>query len=161
MKKFKNYTLKQYVEQLSQRTPVPGGGSAAALAAALGAALVSMVAHYSLGKGKPALMERKIKKILKESEKLKKRFLALVDLDAQAYLAVVKARKKSPKIKKAALKRAREVPLEVCNRCYEAVELTPFLVHHGNAYLVSDIQVANELLLAAFKSAMVNVQINT
>ena len=161
MQRFKNYTLQQYVEQLSKRTPVPGGGSATALAAALGAALISMVAHYSLGKGKPAFIEKRIKKILRESERLRKRFLTLVDLDARAYLAVVKSRKKSSKVKKASLKKAREVPLEVCNRCYEAVELTPFLVHHGNVHLVSDIQVANELLLAAFKSAMINVEINT
>lgn len=160
MERFKDQTLQQYLQRLSERTPTPGGGSAAALAGALGAALISMVANYSLGKGKPPQIEKEIKKILQQSEKLRKRLLQLVDLDAQAYLGVVKARKKSDKIKKTAAQRAREVPLEICQRCYEAVELTPYLVHHGNTYLISDVQVANELLLAAFKSAVINVQIN-
>ena len=160
MTAYSNYTIKKYLEKLSAKTPVPGGGSAAALTAALGAALISMVAHYSLGKGKPPAIEKRIKNILKLSEKFRKRLLQLVDLDAQAYLAVVQSRKKNKKTKKAALKKAREVPLEICQRCYGAVELTPFLVHHGNVHLVSDIQVGNELLVAAFQSAMINVQTN-
>ena len=160
MERFKDYTLQKYLQRLSERTPTPGGGSAAALAGALGAALISMVAQYSLGKGKPKAVEQKIKNILQQSEKLRKRLLQLVELDAQAYLALVKSRKKDKKTQAAAKKRAREVPLEITQRCYEAVELTPYLVHHGNIYLISDIQVGNELLLSAFKSAMINVQIN-
>ena len=160
MESFKNYTLQQYVQQLSERKPVPGGGSAAALAGSLGAALISMVANYSLGKGKPIDVEQKIKETLEKSEKLRLRLLELVDLDAQAYMAVVEARKKDEEAKKTAAKRASEVPLEIAKKCYEAVDLTSFLVIEGNQNLISDIQVANELLLSAFKSAMVNVQIN-
>mgnify|MGYP001600826961 FL=1 len=160
MTNFKNFTLNQYLDVLAQRTPVPGGGSAAALTAALGAALISMVAHYSLGKGKSAAIEKKIRVILQKSERLRGQFLQLVDLDAQAYLKVVKAQRNA-QAKKAALKKARAVPLEVGRRCYSAVQLTPYLLQHGNQYVISDIQVAVEFLLAAFKSAMVNVEINT
>src|SRR3989344_1082898 len=157
MSNFKSFTLTQYLDVLSQRTPVPGGGSAAALTAALGAALLSMVANYSLGKGKPQAIENKIQKILNKSEQLRKRFLELVDLDAEAYLKVAQAGQGDAKAKKAALKGARAVPLEVGRLCYSAVQLAPDLVKYGNRYLISDVQVAVEFLLAAFKSAMINV----
>lgn len=159
MKSYKNHTLQEYAEVLSLKTPTPGGGSAAALTAALGAALLSMVANYSLGKGSPS-NDQKIKKSLKQSEQLRKRFLALVDLDAKAYLKVVQTRKGPPQQRKAALRKAREVPMEVCKLCYKAVQLSPTLVRYGNKYLISDVKVALELLLAAFNSARTNVEVN-
>ena len=162
MKKYKNFTIQEYLNSLSQRTPVPGGGSAAALAAGLGAALISMVAHYSLKRNSPAV-EKNIKKILTSSEKIRKRLLELVDLDAQAYLQVVETRRGpdvSPQKKKAAHRQARAVPLEVSHLCLQAVELTPYLVQYGNKYLLSDVEVAVELLQAAFNAAKINVEVN-
>ena len=83
-----------------------------------------------------------------------------MDLDAKAYLSVVKARKESRQTKAKALRQARKVPQEVCRLCYESVQLTSFLVEKGNRNLLSDIEVALELLLAAFRSARINVAIN-
>ena len=160
MKPFRNYSLSEYSRVLSLKVPAPGGGSAAAATAALGAALLSMVANYSLGKNTSRANEQKIKASLKASEQLRKRFLMLVDLDAQAYLNLVKARKASPAKRAAARRRAAEVPLEVCKLCYKAVQLSPALVRYGNKYLVSDVKVALELLLAAFNAARINVEIN-
>lgn len=160
MKPFRNYSLSEYTRVLSLKIPAPGGGSAAALTAALGAALLSMVANYSLGKSASRANEQKIKASLKQSEQLRKRFLQLVDLDAQAYLNVVKTRKAAPAKRIAARRKAAEVPLEVCKLCYKAVQLSPALVRYGNKYLVSDVKVALELLLAAFNAARVNVEIN-
>ena len=160
MKLYKNQSIRAFLDDLSARTPVPGGGAAAALTAGLGAALISMVAQYSLKKGRPKAVEQKIKAILTKSEKIRKRLLDLVDRDAQAYLNVVRARSLSAARKKAALKGARTVPLEVEKLCYEAVNLSPYLVREGNRYLVSDIRVAVELLLAAFYAAKINVEIN-
>ncbi len=160
MNKLKQLTLKAYLEELSKKTPAPGGGSAAALTAALGAALISMVVNYSLGKGRPPAVERKLRQTLRESERLRRRLLELVDLDAQAYLGLVAARKGTAAQQARARKRAREVPLEICRRCYESVGLTPLLVREGNRYLLSDVRVAVELLLAAFYSARINVDIN-
>ncbi|MCR4336689.1 MAG: cyclodeaminase/cyclohydrolase family protein [Candidatus Omnitrophica bacterium] len=160
MKLYQNHTLKEYIHQLGSRAPVPGGGSAAALSGALGAALISMVAEYSRGKtGSPA-REKKNLQILKESQKISRRFLEYVDLDAQAYLQVVRTRKSPERMKKAALKKAQAVPLEVCKLAYQTLVLTPFLVEYGNPHLVSDVEVAIELLLATFESAMINVKIN-
>jgi len=160
MKKYKSHSLKEYCDILSGKTPVPGGGSAAALTAALGTALISMVARYSIGKQTNKKDARKMEGVLKKSETIRKRLLDCVDLDAEAYLKVVKARKKSPRQKKAARKAARGVPQEVCRLCYTAIALTPFLVTRGNPHLASDIEVAIELLLAAFQSAKINVVIN-
>ena len=160
MKQYKTHTLQKYLEVLSQRTPVPGGGSAAALVGSLGAALISMAANYSLNRNQPRSVEARIKTTLKKSETIRKRFLDLVDLDAQAYLNVVKNRQAHPDQKKRALRRAREVPQEVCRLCSQAIDLTPFLVLKGNKYLLSDVQVAVEFLLAAFHAAKVNVEVN-
>ena len=154
MKKYKNHTLKEYLECLSARTPVPGGGSAAALSAALGASLISMVANYSIGKNSSKAVEQKFQKIVKESQRIRNRLLELVDLDAEVYLKVTATRKSSEKIKNAALLKARQVPLEICRLCYQALTLTPFLVEKGNKYLLSDVEAAVEFLLAGFNGAL-------
>ena len=161
MKAFKNHTLREYLDVLASRNPVPGGGSAAALTGALGTALLSMAAQYSVRKSNPESLNQRIQKILLNSEKLRKRLLELVDLDAQAYLNVVKSRQAGEKAKKTALAKAASVPREVCRLCYRGVELLPYLVEMGNHHLISDIEVAAELLLAAFNAAVINVEVNS
>lgn len=160
MKKFKNFTVKEFSDMLSKKTPVPGGGSVAALCAVDAAGLLSMVANYSLGKTSNKRVEAGLKKTLAKSEVLRKRFLDLVDLDAQAYLMVVKARSGTVQQKRAAKKGAAAIPKEVAKLCRQALELAPILVKDGNPYLVSDVEVAIELLFAAYKSAMINVRVN-
>ena len=160
MKPFKDHTLKEYLDQLAARAPVPGGGSAAALSSALGAGLISMVTQYSLGKGKPKAVELRLQKVLAKSEKIRERLLALVDRDAQAYLGVVAARKADAKSQIKAARKAAAVPREICILSYQAVALTPVLVEHGNPYLMSDVEVALELLLAGYHSAIVMVKAN-
>ncbi|MCK5013528.1 MAG: cyclodeaminase/cyclohydrolase family protein [Candidatus Omnitrophica bacterium] len=161
MKKYKNHTLCEYLDVLSKGTPVPGGGSAAALTAATGAALLSMVANYSKDGSQSKRVQNKICSILKQSEQIRKRLLELVDLDVRAYLGVVKTRKSSVQIRKKALRDAARVPREVCRLCYKGVQLAPYLVKEGNPYLISDIEVASEMFLAAFNSAHINVGVNT
>ena len=153
MKKYKNHSLAQYLDVLSQKTPTPGGGSVSALAGACGAGLLSMVTNYSLGKGQPAIVERKLKSILKQAERLRKRFLELVDLDAEAYEKVVKARKGTKLQKKSAQVAARKIPMEVCRLSYQGVESALFLARYGNKYLVSDVSVATDMLLAAYNGS--------
>ncbi len=160
-KKFRNLTLTEYTDQLALKVPVPGGGSAAALTAAVGAGLISMVANYSIAKARTPAVAKKIEHLLAESERLRRRFLQIVDEDAQAYLQVVKVRpSKDVQLKKKARQRAAAVPQELARLCRQAVNLTPYLVKEGNKYLLSDIRVANELLLAAYAGARINVEIN-
>ncbi|MDP8264608.1 MAG: cyclodeaminase/cyclohydrolase family protein [Candidatus Aceula lacicola] len=160
MTQYKNYSLSKYLDRLSSKDPAPGGGSASALVSATGASLVSMVARYSLGRKQPKFVESKIKSILSKSEKIRKRLLVLVDLDAQAYLQVVKVRKGTEAQKKKAKKKACDIPLEICRLSYAAIQLAPFLVEKGNPYLLSDVKCAIEMLLAGFQSALANVEAN-
>lgn len=161
MKKYKDHTLQEYLNILSKKTPVPGGGSTAALIAACGAALISMVANYSKGKSKSKQVESRIRSILKQSEQARKRLLVLVDLDAKAYLGVVKARGASKHIRKSALRAAAKAPKEVSQLCYKLTQLTPYLVEKGNQNLISDIIVAVDLLFSAFNSSRVHVEVNS
>lgn len=144
---YKNKSLNKYLDDLAARLPAPGGGSAAAMNAAMGAALISMVINFTLGKPKYAKFENELKEALLKSEKLKDTFLNLVDLDVTAYKAKD-------------LKDSLNVPFMVCRLCYEAVRLCPPLIKKGNINLASDVAVAAILLESAFASALFNVEIN-
>jgi glutamate formiminotransferase/formiminotetrahydrofolate cyclodeaminase len=140
-------SLKDYLDDLAAKLPAPGGGSAAALTASLGAALVSMVVNFTLGKPKYARYEGELKDILLKSEKLRNDFLRLVDLDVEAY---------NSKNIRAAL----DVPVMVCRLCLECIKLCPSLIKKGNVNLLSDVGVAAVLLESAFASAYFNIEIN-
>jgi len=144
---YKDGSLKNYLDDLAARLPAPGGGSAAALAAALGASLISMVANFTIGKPKYAQYEQELKNILGKSEQLRGEFLNLVDADVAAY--------KSKNIREAL-----DVPLKVCRLCVEAVQLCPDLIQKGNTNLISDVACAAVFLESAFASARYNVDIN-
>ena len=159
---FKNKTLQEYLDRLSRREPVPGGGSAAALSAAMGVGLISMVTRYSIGhRANTKAVEKRLGKILAQSELIRLRLLELASLDSEAYLKASAARSLDKRAQRQAAKEARAVPQEVCKLCFKAVHLTPYLVEEGNPYLLSDVEVALELLLSAFKGAGVMVRINS
>ena len=151
-------TLNEYLERLAAREPVPGGGSAAALSAALGAALLEMVAQYSLNKGKPAPVERRIAALLTKAGEVRRRLLELVSLDAEAYLEVVAARKKDKAAQKKAAALARNVPREIKKISEKALGLVPYLRKEGNKYLLSDVDAAENFLTAAVKTAQVMME---
>jgi len=147
MKIYYQQSLKQYLDDLAAKLPAPGGGSASALTAGLGAALISMVVNFSLGKPKYAKYENELKKILEKSEKLREEFLRLVDLDVVAY-------------KGKNIRDALDVPFMVCRLCFEGIKLCPTLISKGNINLISDVAVAAILLESAFAAAYFNVEIN-
>jgi len=144
---YKDETLKKYLDDLAAKLRAPGGGSAAALTAGLGASLISMVVNFTIGKPKYASFEEELKTILEKSEKLKEEFLRLVDLDVVAY--------ESKNIRDAL-----DVPFMVCRLCFEAIKLCLPLIKKGNINLISDIAVAAILLESAFAAAYFNVEIN-
>ena len=139
--------IDKYLADLAAKLPAPGGGSAAALTAGLGASLISMVVNFTLGKPKYAKFEGELKIILEKSEKLREEFLRLVDLDVTAY--------ESKNIRDAL-----DVPFMVCRLCFEGIKLCPSLIKKGNINLISDVAVAAILLESAFASAYFNVEIN-
>jgi formiminotetrahydrofolate cyclodeaminase len=87
------WSLASYLEKLASDSPEPGGGSVAALVAALGAALVSMVAHLTLGKAKYADVQEEMAELEQRAGVLREQLEDLVTLDAQAYAAVAVAMK--------------------------------------------------------------------
>ncbi|MFA5099456.1 MAG: cyclodeaminase/cyclohydrolase family protein [Candidatus Omnitrophota bacterium] len=144
---YKDNILLRYLDDLAAKLPAPGGGSASAMAAALGAALLSMVINFTLGKPKYAEYEKELARMLQDSERLRAAFLRLVDEDVAAYSG------KDPQ-------RSLDVPLEICRLCHEAAGLCPPLCRKGNVNLASDVAVAIELIEAAFAGAYCNVDIN-
>jgi len=144
---YQDKSLKKYLNDLAAKLPAPGGGSAAALTAALGASLISMVINFTLGKPKYAVYEAELKSILEKSEKLRNEFLWLVDKDVIVY-------------KSKNTRDALNVPFMVCRLCFEATKLCPPLIKKSNVYLISDVAVAVVLLESAFTSAYYNVKIN-
>jgi formiminotetrahydrofolate cyclodeaminase len=144
---YKNQNLAKYLDDLSAKLSAPGGGSAAALNAAMGASLISMVVNFTLGKPKYAAFESELKEILAKSEKLRNDFLGLVDLDVVAY-------------ESKDIRQALDVPLMLSRLCCEAAKLCLPLIKKGNVNLISDVAVAAVFLESAFVAARFNVEIN-
>jgi len=147
MPKYAQASLKKYSQDLWEKLPAPGGGSAAAFTACLGASLIGMVVNFSLGKPKYARFDKYLKTTFKSSKELKDRFLKFVDDDVAAY-------------KSGDIKRSLAVPLGTARLSFEALMLCPGLIGKSNKNLVSDISVAAILLESALAAAIVNVDIN-
>ena len=155
--------LSGYLNDLAARRPAPGGGSAAALSAAIGAALISMVANYTAGNPKYKESEDKIAEILNMSGKYRSQLQSLVDKDVEAYeklsAGVKKTAKDSPELDRL-YKEAMEPPFEICKIAAKALKLCEGLAKYGNKNLITDTAIAAILLEGAFFSAKFNVYIN-
>jgi formiminotetrahydrofolate cyclodeaminase len=163
-------TLNAFLDELASSSPAPGGGSVAALAGALGAALTSMVCNLTIGKKKYADVEEEMKKALISSEELRGQFANLVDRDTQAFNKVMEAfglpKDTEPQraLRLAAIneatKEATLVPLEVMKHCIDAMALAQEVADKGNRNSVSDAGVSALMLHAACEAAALNVRIN-
>ena len=165
--------VETYLNDLAARKPAPGGGSAAALQAAIGASLMSMVANYTLGNPKYKDCEKKIAGILKKSEEARKKLQALVDADVEAYSKLSKAMK-GPATEASAsklgvmglglgdgiYKEALTPPYEVCKISADCLKLCDTLAECGNKNLITDTAIAAICLEGAFFAAKYNVYIN-
>ena len=159
---YNDHTLSQYLEKLSAREPVPGGGSAAALVGAMGASLIAMAARYSLGKGKGDLIEQDISAVISRVDAARLKLIELSGQDAQAYLDMVRTRKAGDT---AALKEAQaeasRVPGRIIALCQDCLAVTPYLYREGNKHLFSDIKAAEAFLNAAVAAANFMQEDNT
>ncbi len=160
----------QFMDELASSAPAPGGGSVAALAGAMGAALVSMVCNLTVGKKKYADVEEEIKAILGQSESLRQELMNLLEEDVAAYTKVSEAMKmpRDTEEQKAireealekALKEATKVPLRVAEACVKVMDLCRPVAEKGNINAVSDAGVAVVMAEAGLRSAALNVLIN-
>ncbi len=162
--------LNAFLDELASSAPAPGGGSAAALAGAVGAALVSMVANLTLGKKDYVNVQDDIQRLLKESEALRCKCQELLDTDVAAYSEVSQV-SKMPRdtdeqkatrsaAMQAALKNATAVPMELAQVCVDVLRLCPEATAKGNVRAVSDVGVAALMAEAGLRAAALNVLIN-
>ena len=168
---FRDQTIDTFIQELSSKAPIPGGGGASALVGAIAASLTHMVAALTVGKPKYAAVEAQMQGLLKETESLANRFLALMDEDAAAFEPLAQAYRlpketeeekasKSARME-AALKSAVQPPLEIMETCAKALPLIAQCAEKGSVVAVSDAGVAASLCRAALEGASLNVFINT
>jgi methenyltetrahydrofolate cyclohydrolase len=158
----RDQTVGDYLAALASTAAVPGGGSAAALAAAMGAALVNMVAKLSARKAKTNEDRELLAGLAPELEQLAERLLELSQEDIDAYRAVIEARKTgAPAATLArAYERAADVPLETATAASRALALLPEVSRRAWEMTASDLAVGSELLEAGMSGALGNVAIN-
>ncbi len=164
-------TIQEFINALSSKEPVPGGGGASALAAAVGMALGSMVANLTAGKKKYAEYQAQIEDILQKAEALTKELLAGMDKDAKAFEPLAKAYglpkdteeqiAQRTKVMEKALLDASLAPLSLMEQILKAMELTGRLAQIGSKLAISDAGVSIQMLSAALNGASLNVFINT
>jgi formiminotetrahydrofolate cyclodeaminase len=163
-------TIGGWLEDLASEAPAPGGGAAAALNAAVGAALVSMVCNLTIGKPKYAGYEPAMRVALETATRLRTRGLELAEADAVAFEGVIAAYKlpKGTDEEKAARKEAiqaglvsaADVPLRTAELAAEVIALAGDVLDGANANVLSDVAVAASSARAALDAAVVNVEVN-
>lgn len=168
--KLSDKSCAEFAKLLAMKEPVPGGGGAAALTGALGVALNSMVANFSIGKKKLLQYEDKHKEILEKGEILGNKLIELIDKDAENFLPLSKAygmpksteeeKKKKREVLQSALKVACSAPVEMVECIYDSILLHEELVDISSKLIISDVGVGVQCLKAALHSANLNVIIN-
>ncbi len=167
----KEVTIEQFLYQLGSKDPVPGGGGAAALGNAIGAALGQMVTNLTTGKKKFAQYESELQQSLHMLEKLKKVSLEFVEKDAKAFIPVAKAYS-LPKnteeeinyrnqFMEEALLGATIVPIEMMEVVLQVIIILERLAKIGSRLALSDIGVGIQFCRSALLSSAMNVFINT
>ena len=165
-----NETIQGFLDGLASSAPTPGGGGAAAISGAMGAALLSMVCNLTIGKKKYVEVEEELKGILGQSEALRAKLTAMIADDVEAFDAVMGAyglpkgtddekAARSAKIQEA-LKVATDVPLACCRACREVIDLAQAVADKGNLNVISDAGVAVLSAHAGLRSAALNVYVN-
>ena len=162
--------LRRFLDDLASSAPTPGGGSAAAIMGAMGAALVSMVCRLTIGKKDYESAEAQMRQALDESEALRARLTAMIADDVQAFDLLMAAYKlpKATEQEKAAraqaiqagLKQATDVPLACAEACAEVIGLAQRIAPTGSRGVISDAGVGAVAAWAALRSAALNVYIN-
>ena len=170
MSDFSDRTIRGFLQDLASSAPTPGGGTAAAVAGAMGASLAEMVTALTLAREKYAAAHEAMRPIASAAAAAREELLRLAREDAEAYDAVVAARRlpketeseKSAREERvsAAVRRAAEVPLRTARAAAGLLELMPELAEKGNPNAASDSGAAALLLQGAVQAALLNVAIN-
>lgn len=170
MNEFAELPIQKFLSDLASSAPTPGGGTAAAVAGAMGAGLAEMVTALTLAREKYAASHEAMRPIAHAAAAAREELLALGREDAQAYDDVVTARRlpKDTDEQKArreerisaANRRAAEVPMRTARAAVRLLEAMPELAEKGNPNAASDAGASALLLEAAAQAALLNVAIN-
>lgn len=160
----------EFVDEVSRDTPAPGGGSIAALAGALGAALTSMVSNLTIGKKGYEPVEVDLLKVAEKAQTLKDKLLKAVDDDTNAFNVYMEARRlpqntdDEKRIREKAiqngLKQAVNVPLGTAKLSYEALQIAAEAVEKANINSVTDAGVGAQIAFSGIRGGIFNVLIN-
>ncbi len=163
-------TLGSFLERVAAPSPTPGGGSVAALAGALAAALANMVCNLTLSRESDGSETKGLIAVLEAAEGLREKLAALVQEDASAYEKVLEAyrlpkasaaeKEARSKAVQQALEEAAKVPLNVAKGALEVLELVPPILERGIPSAASDAGVAAYMAQGALKAAALNVRTN-
>ena len=168
---FTSYSCEDFVDILSTKAPIPGGGGASALVGALGCALGNMVGSLTVGKKKYADVEADIIQLKEKADVLQKELLELVEEDARVFEPLSKAygmpketeeeKAEKARVMAIVLKDACLVPMEIMRKCCEAIDLIEEFANKGSVIALSDAGVGAAFCKAALLGASLNVFINT
>lgn len=162
--------IQQFLDALASKSATPGGGSAAAIMGAMGAALIGMVCNLTVGKKNYEAVEAEMAAVLARAETLRAQSMDLIRADIEAFDRVMAAyalpreteedkAARSAAIQEA-LKAATEPPLACARLCVDIIDLSRVAAAKGNRNVVSDAGVAVMAAHAALKSAALNVYVN-
>ena len=163
-------SCRSLVDEVSRGTAAPGGGSIAALAGSLGAALASMVANLTQGKAGSETAEQQLLAVAERAQRVKDALMLAVDEDTFAFSAYMDARRlaagtaeekahRDAKMQQG-LKLAVEVPLRTARLSYEAMEAAEIAMRHGNPNCITDALMGFTIAFAGVRGGIWNVLIN-
>jgi len=166
----KDQSIQVFLDELASKAATPGGGSAAAIMGAMGAALVSMVANLTVGKKNYEAVTDDMQEMLATAERLRAELISMIRDDVEAFDQVMGAyglprdtdaqKEARGAAIQAALKTATDVPLACARLSREVMELSLPMAEKGNGNVISDAGVAVLAAQAALRSAALNVYIN-
>lgn len=169
--RIKDLNCETFIDDLSSKKPVPGGGGAAALCAALGVALGTMVGNITLERNNPGNVQNELIALNEKACLLQSEMLDMVDADGDVFMSVMRAYrmpKETPEDKskrldaiEKTLTLAATVPIRLMEKICEAIDLHVDYGQIGSNAVISDVGVGVLLCKAALQSASLNVLINT
>ncbi len=170
MTAIKDSSVETFLADLASRAATPGGGSAAAVLGAMGAALSAMVCHLTIGKKKYASVEAELRGVLERADDLRLRLVAAIAEDVAAFDTVMAAyglpkgteaeQQARHAAIQAALRDATDAPLACATLCREVIDLAAIVSEKGNTAVISDGGVAVLCAHAALRSSALNVYVN-
>lgn len=154
--------LKNYIDRISAKTPVPGGGSVTACVASFGAGLLNMVLNFTLGRERYAVYQKELEGIKAEIDRMLEKLTLYIEEDSEVYSFIKRysTQEKNPALQEKYLRQSVQMHLDICDISLKIIEFSGLLVEKANPGLISDTGMSAVLGVSAFKSAKLNILIN-